>query len=118
MIDSYLKEFLNKVKALPEFGELKDISPNSKSALGNTPLHIAAIWNDSKAIKILANVVELDVKGEEGYTPLHEAIEQQSMDAIDALVSMGASLEVTNDCGNNALDLSKIFGIKESVFKK
>jgi FOG: Ankyrin repeat len=51
---------------------------------------------------------EVDARGEHGYTPLHEAVEQGHSQAVALLLERGASTAVTNDDGQTPIALAQI----------
>jgi uncharacterized protein len=102
---------LNKFRELPEYEGVKLNEVNDISAFGNTPLHIAAVQGNLKAIHLLLNMgANINACGEHGYTPLHEAIEQGNFDAAKLLIQKGSSLSIPNDDGLTAVQLAEHIG--------
>ncbi|HEY3901888.1 MAG TPA: ankyrin repeat domain-containing protein [Chthoniobacter sp.] len=106
-----LAELLRQINEVPDFAGSEVTSPNSRNVLGDTPLHVAAVWGDMNAIRILVESgALLDAPGEYGYTPLHEAIEQRNVEAALLLAAFGARLDIPNDDGRTPLDIARDYG--------
>lgn len=75
-----LESVLGKIRhaELAQFLDVLLDGPNVRSPVsGETPLHIVAIWGDVDSARVLLDAgAEIDVRGEEDCTPLHEAIMQ------------------------------------------
>ncbi len=79
---------------------------------GRTPMHLAAQYNQVHMLKWLIETQKLqqkairtdnDQNGYEGYTPLHFAAENGSLEAIEYLHQQGAGLDDQNGKGNTPL---------------
>ena len=81
---------------------------NVKDADGNTPLHMAVLFRRSENLdEILAFNPDIDAKNKEGFTPLLLAVQRMgNEEAIKYLIQNGASLDITDPQGRNALLLS------------
>jgi ankyrin repeat protein len=96
---------------LPSFAAIAPLSPNSRTAIGETPLQIAAIRGDTLAVAALIDAgADIDARGEHGYTALHEAVEQRQAAAVSLLLSRGASATIVNDDGHTAQKLADLLG--------
>lgn len=72
---------------------------------GYTALHLAT-WNKHPRTMIAALLdagLPIDAQDDDGRTPLHHAIDQQSMAAVQILVMSGASLFIKNSAGESPL---------------
>ena len=99
---------------LPGFAAIVPLSVNSRTAIGETPLQIAAIRGDTSAMAALIDAgAELDVRGEHGHTALHEAVGQRQGAAVSLLLSCGASATIANDDGYTAPQLAELLGAHE-----
>ena len=98
------KEF-NIVDALVECQRCDPRVPNRR---GNTPLHEAIIQMSSAAIlKTLAGHKGCNETNENGYTPLHLACKEGSIESVKALVeSPNCNLNVKNMDGDTALHIA------------
>ena len=105
------KKVLERIKQaeLVQFADVALDSPDARSPLsGETPLHIVAKWGEVEAaIALLDAGAMIDVPGEEGCTPLHEAICQGHFPMVELLVSRGASLSMVSRRGD-ALRLASV----------
>jgi hypothetical protein len=89
---------LKKVKAL-----LKDHRDliSSKDKDGNTPLHLAAIWDRMDVAEfLLANKAEVNAKNSAGNTPLHEAAICHKKEMAKLLLMNGADVTAKNNHGD------------------
>lgn len=111
-----LKGFLEEVKWHPEFENIEFLEISKTSILGNNLLHVAAIKNLPKIIKILVELgLNINQQGEHGYTPLHEAAEQGNAEVFEALLSLGADINIKNIDGLSAVELKGIMGASGDV---
>ena len=95
----------NIVDALVECQRCDPRVPNRR---GNTPLHEAVIQMSSTAIlKTLAGHKGCNEINENGYTPLHLACKERSIESVKALVeSPNCNLNVKNSDGDTALHIA------------
>jgi ankyrin repeat protein len=79
---------------------------------GMTLLHMIAIGqNNAAAIELLiANGVDIEVRNEQGFTPLHTAVSMKSEAAIQTLLKCGANIEAKNLVGSTALQMTALSG--------
>ena len=69
-------------------------------------MHMAACRNNAEAIRILAKAgADINKKTKHGTTPIISAAKQGAIDAIIALIDLGADLSVKNEKG--AVDILK-----------
>jgi ankyrin repeat protein len=101
-----VEDFLKELSRNPGFEEMPEITVNSRSYLGDTPLHVAAIWGDVEAIRLLVQAgADINALESFGYTPLHQAAEQGKKEAYDLLISLGADVDIKNKNGDTAADI-------------
>lgn len=104
-----LSSFLERLAGLVDFQGIKPARVSERSILGDAPLHFAARWGDQNAGKILLEAgANPNLSGENGYTPLHNAIEGKHLEFTRLLLAHGASKERKNDDGLTAVDLAKL----------
>jgi ankyrin repeat protein len=114
MNDCDLQNLLAEMADLPCFCHLPSVSVTTRGAFGNTPLHVAAVRGDVRAIVILLRAgADINAPGEHGYTPLHEAVEQGHAPAVRVLLDHGADTTARTDGGFTALDLARMEGNRE-----
>lgn len=102
-----LSAVLARMADLPTFLGIKLNSVRDRGTLGDTPLHVAAIWGDVGVGRLLLDAgADPNVQGEYGNTPLHEAVEQQQYEFVKLLLARGASKRVQNDDGLTPGDLA------------
>jgi uncharacterized protein len=91
------------------FGSVVD-SVHTERNFGETALHIVAIWGDVEAIAVLVeNGADINKQGEEGFTPLHYAAEQDHLEAVQCLISLGAK-NLRNVDGDTPKELAQVLG--------
>ena len=105
-----LDDLLAFYQELPNWSGIK-CAIDSRGLFGDYPLHIAATRCDVNEIEILLNAGgDLDARGENGYTPLMNAVEQGSLDCVKLFVESGADLKIICDEGLDALALASLHG--------
>jgi len=70
------KEVLRRYEEeeLPEFGGIERITIETVGRFGNRPLHVACVRADLEEVRaLIADGADVNVRGEHGNTPLHEA---------------------------------------------
>jgi len=82
---------LDRVKQTADFGSVGFSDINATSALGDNALHCVIVWGDYEAAKILVtHGVNVNQKGEQGYTPLHQACSLGHKQILQLLLESGA----------------------------
>lgn len=78
-------------------------APLSDTYEGNNPLHFA----QDSPIELVKCLVEggtpIDAQNNQGYTPLHAAVNASNGDMVEYLAKMGAKLEIQDNMGNTPL---------------
>ena len=107
-MDEYLQKFLQSLEGYDaEFGDAEQIGPQSRSRVGDTPLHFAAIQGDLRAIALLIDAgADLAAAGEWGYTALHYAVCHQRHEAVRLLLERGADTSLRSELGETPLELA------------
>ena len=116
-MNTRLRAVLDKLRYanLPTFMDVEITGPNTKGrSFGDTPLHIVAVWGDTESASVLIEEgAEIDVRGEDEYTPLHNAIEQSRFDVVRLLLEAGANPFLKTRNGADALELAVLSGHDE-----
>lgn len=103
-----LEAVLADLRALPDFSGVELHGPNVSGIVGNTPLHVAVIRADIHAMGVLLDYgAKVNAKGEHGYTPLHDAVEQGNETTAMFLMARGADPDQLNDDGVSARSLAE-----------
>ncbi len=111
-----LKEVLSDVKETPAFIHLDEVTPHSRGANGETPLHWMATLGDSRGIALLLQAgVEIDAVDNNGDAPVHEAVVSRQLTAVRTLVGAGAAFYLRNSEGKTPLELAKEDGFSPIV---
>lgn len=95
----------------PDLLEIKLSDVNARGVLGDTPLHLAATWGDTKIGRVLLEAgANPNLLGEYDNTPLHNAVRGGKYDFVKLLLEHGASKDVRNEDGFTAVDYAEKSG--------
>jgi uncharacterized protein len=76
---------------------------------GRTPLHYAALANDTDAVRtLLTGGTNPNVADRLGFTPLHFAAQEGALAAAGILLAAGAQVDAANSYGNTPLAMAVI----------
>lgn len=109
LLDSYtpreVKKFDEKWNILTEKG--LDFTQNQEK--GNNIYHLTVDKADLNLLQKVASVnVDINVKNQDGFTPLHKAaMTAKNLDIIKSLLEKGANKTITTDFEETAYDLAK-----------
>ena len=107
----HLRQALDRIVAadLPCFMDRSIDSVHSRGTSGDQPLHIAAFWGDSELIETFLEAgADIDSAGEDGFTPLHYAIEANDVKAAAWLISKGNPNQQDNFGNTPILDAIRL----------
>lgn len=94
--------------------EPKAIPVNATLPEGDTPLHLAAAWDDVRGIELLALAgAAIDALGDMSYTPLATAVAAGNIAAARALLRRGASPHVKSEFGQSPKEMAMRDGSEE-----
>ena len=89
------------------------IDLNTRNALGETPLMMAALKG---RIPVMKKLLSLGVSvNQDGWTPLHYAASGSSSDAVALLLEQGAHVDARSPNGSTPLMLAARYGVETSV---
>ena len=82
--------------------------PKTASVAGRYPLHLMAEIGNHEAIPFLTKecCCDIDLIGEDGFTPLHIAAKMGHLEAIETLISCSAAVQAVSGTGETALSLA------------
>lgn len=101
-----LQAFFDEVAELPWFSAISPIGLHSRDPCGTTLLHVAAGRGDIAMMSALLDAgAEIQLPGEYGYIPLHDAAESGHLDAVRQLLARGACPSFTTGDGSTPSDL-------------
>lgn len=111
-----LAALLAEYSRLPEYSEMKLDKVDTTSLFGNKPINIAATRGIISEVEtMLAAGVDINNRGEHGYMPLHNAVEQGHLDVVRLLVKQGADPDGKTDDGITPAELAEM--VKELEIK-
>lgn len=86
-----VQDLLHSVQNTPDFGYVDFHSINDTNALGDNALHCVCGWGDMEAARLLVeNGINVNQRGELGFTPLNVALVFGHQDLADFLLEQGA----------------------------
>ena len=110
-----LEDIYKQIESVADFSGIDVSDPNALGLFSSRPLHVAAVWGDCEAIKMLVDAgAEVNQKGEHGFTPLMEAVAQSHAEAVKLLVGLGAE-PIPNDDGELPSEYAQFVGKRELV---
>ncbi len=90
-----LRELLNRVEDVADFAGVKLNDINDINSFGDNALHCVCVWGDVEAAKLLVeNGINIEQKGEGGFTPLKVAHDFGHKEIVQFLISKGANTKV------------------------
>lgn len=91
-MDGKIQELLESVQGTPDFGYVDFHSINDTNELGDNALHCVCVWGDFEAVRLLVeNGINLNQRGELGFTPLNVAVEFGHHEIAEYLIAHGAN---------------------------
>lgn len=109
-----VRELLDQVESVPDFVGIKLSDINNTNAFGDNALHCVCVWGDIEAVKLLVeNGINIEQKGEGGFTPLKVAEEFGHKEIMDYLIARGANIDELSaefqfDSGANARHMKNL----------
>lgn len=97
------------------------IDLHSRTSEGDTILHLACIWGDARAVRLLVEMgLDTNVRGDMGCTPLHYAVSGCHLDIVKYLLKRHVATDIKNDFGYTPLGWARQMEYMEiiSVFEK
>ncbi|SPO03227.1 uncharacterized protein DNG_05909 [Cephalotrichum gorgonifer] len=99
------EEYLESAKVLIDFGS----NVNHINGRGRSPFHWAAICNNPKLVRYMAEHGKADLnlpcEGDHGWTPLHAASAFRCLPAAMTLVELGADVNAQDKFGRRPIDV-------------
>jgi ankyrin repeat protein len=90
-MNNEVRTLLNQVESVPDFFGTKLSDINDTNGFGDNALHCVCVWGELESAKLLVeNGINLEQKGEGGYTPLKVASMYGHKDIVDYLLESGA----------------------------
>lgn len=89
------------VKIIEYLIKIVGINPNQKDRRGETPLHLAAGYDDKPEIVevLIKNGADVNIRDDSGYTPLHTACYSNNKGSVSILLNNGAEVNIFNNEG-------------------
>jgi ankyrin repeat protein len=103
VLQRYREEILLEFLDLP----LDDV--NQAGHFGDRPIHIAARRGNVADLKaLIEGGAEKNVQGDRDFTPLHNAVLHNQIDAVKFLLEIGVDQQIPNGDGHTALELARV----------
>ncbi|XP_054280430.1 putative ankyrin repeat protein RF_0381 isoform X2 [Macrosteles quadrilineatus] len=97
----------NNPQQLEFFLALSPSVINVQDLNGNSPLHIAVMKNNCKALEeLIRKGAIIDLPNSQGQTALHLAVEEGCVPVIDELLRLGANININNKEGKSPLHIA------------
>lgn len=104
----FVADFFQRMEGEPWFSGLP-VGPFTVDSMGNNMLEYAVLDNNLEVVRYLIEVgVDVNGKGEFGYTPLITAMESEEYETACYLLCMGGDGNVKNVDGLSAFDILRI----------
>ena len=92
-MDKKVSDLLRQVQSTADFGYVTFDSINDTNALGENALHCVCVWGELEAAKLLVeNGIQINQRGEFGFTPLRVAVDFGFKEIADLLIACGADV--------------------------
>jgi len=76
----------------------KQIGVHSKSSDGDTPLHVATLWGDRHAVRVLLDAgADVTAKGDMSCCPLYYAVMTRNVQVAELMLQHGANPDAKNE---------------------
>jgi ankyrin repeat protein len=93
-----VRAILDEVNQTPDFSYVDFSDINTTNTLGDNALHCVIVWGDYNAVKtLLAHGINVNQKGEHGYTPLHQACSFGNKEIVALLLENGADINARTE---------------------
>jgi uncharacterized protein len=94
---------------LLEFLDLPLDDVNQRGHFGDRPIHIAAFRGSVADLRaLIEGGAHINAQGDRDFTPLHNAVLNNQIDAVKFLLEIGVDQQIPNDDGNTALELARV----------
>jgi len=118
-----VKAVLDRVRDTADFGYVSFDDLNATNALGDNALHCVCVWGDVEAARVLIEAgININQKGEHGFTPLAVAEDFGHPGLAELLRSLGAiregSLDTPSDPESRAAHLRGLDDVISGLRKK
>jgi hypothetical protein len=87
------------------------VTVESTAGDNDTPMHVACVWGDVSAIKLLlAGGAQVNARGDQGTTPIYNAVSFGHIRAVSLLLEAGATLDDPNELAFTARQVAYMEG--------
>jgi ankyrin repeat protein len=94
----------------------KPLTVHSRASDGDTPLHIAALWGDRHAARILLDAgADVNAKGDMSCTPLYFAVMNSHVQVAEVLLERGADPDAKSELDFSARTLASEKGDRDMM---
>jgi uncharacterized protein len=111
LVSNSLDTVIQKYKDIPDFCGIKILNVQTKTIANDQLLHVASVNGDLQSAEILINEgASINEKGENGFTPLHYAVEQGKTELVIFFIQHGADKNCKNDFCQTPAELADDLG--------
>ena len=94
------------------------VSVHQRNYMSDTVLHTVCSWGDPEAVKlVLAAGADVNAKGDQGATPLFNAVMGESAEVVKLLLSAGGDPSLKNDYERLVADYAKNVSASKEIKK-
>jgi ankyrin repeat protein len=113
-----LSDVLALCEKTPSWEGLQITNLQQKNHLGDTVLHTVCSWGDERAARAVIEAgVDIDAQGDNGASPLFNAVISESEDVLKLLLKKGANPNLRNKNGITVLEYARNTGASKQIIK-
>jgi ankyrin repeat protein len=106
----------------PSMAKMMELVPKADLAImdkdGNSALNLIMPWGKQDLMRLMIeNGADINHRGAQGKTPLHDAMDRHSYKSIDLLLEMGADIHIKDDNGQSPVEFVRACGANELADK-
>jgi ankyrin repeat protein len=113
-----LSDVLVLCEKTPAWDGLKITNLQQRNYLGDTVLHTVCSWGDEVAARAVIEAgADVNALGDNGASPLFNAVIGESADVVRLLLKKGANPNIRNKSGTTVLEYARNTGASKPIIK-